>query len=183
MTTEATPVQRYAVLATWLALALGMILLAARYADLPSQIPVYRSASGHATAVAPKSVAIVFRIVGMGVGQAGATTAMWLHARDADNPGWRKFWAYASLAAAAKTLIECAEYATLAVPLARQYAFLWVAAALLPVLVFLGLAARLWLTRQLSNTRRSAFKPRTAIAVAVALVTWLGLASFPKWLG
>jgi hypothetical protein len=159
------------------------MMLALRYADLPGLIPTYRDALGHATNYAPKSAAIVFRIAAMGLGQLVAATAMGLHARAAGNSGWTKFWGCASLAAAAKTLVECTQYAALGTPLARQHPGVWFVAALLPVIVFLGLAARLWLTKQLSNHAGMAFTRRTTIAVCLALTIWLGFATLPKWLG
>ncbi|MEY4579011.1 MAG: hypothetical protein RL701_3714, partial [Pseudomonadota bacterium] len=56
----------------WAAVLLGALLLAARYAELPASFPVYRNANGTAAQVAPKSIAVVFRIVFMGAGQLGA---------------------------------------------------------------------------------------------------------------
>lgn len=167
----------------WAVVAAAAILLAIRYADMPGLIPVYRDSSGHASVFAPKSAAIVFRIAGMGAAQLGATSVMWLHARAVRNTGWAKFWVYAGLAAAAKTLVECVQYAALGTPLARQPAALWFYAALLPVLIFLGLAANLWRTGQVATRAASGLKPLRIVALCVWLGLWFGFATLPKWLG
>ena len=171
-----------ALVVAWSVVALGAALLALRYHDMPGLIAVYRDASGHAAVFAPKTVAIVFRIAAMGAAQLGATTVMWLHARRVRNPGWAKFWVYAALAAAAKTLVECVQYASLGTPLARQPAAVWFYLTLLPVLVFLGLAANLWRTRQVSTRAAAGLSPRSIVALCACLGLWLVFAALPKWL-
>jgi hypothetical protein len=171
-----------ALVVAWSVVALSAALLALRYRDMPGLIAVYRDASGHAAVFAPKSIAIVFRIAAMGAAQLGATTVMWLHARNVRNPGWEKFWSYAALAAAAKTLVECVQYASLGTPLSRQPAVLWFYLALLPVLVFLGLAANLWRTRQVASRAAAGLEARSVVALCVWLGLWLVLAALPKWL-
>lgn len=183
MNTRGTDGQRYALMAAWLLLALGATLLAVRYPDMPSMVPVYRDASGQVATFAPKSALMVMRIAGMGVGQLGVTSAMWIHARAASNRGWMSFWTSAALAASGKTLVECTEFASLSMPTAREYQQWWFLGALLPVLVFLGFAARLWLSHQLSSTKQDRMKLNTIVSVGVALMLWFGFASFPKWLG
>lgn len=171
-----------ALVVAWSIVALGAALLALRYPEMPGLVWVYRDATGHAAVFAPKSIAIVFRIAAMGVAQLGATTVMWLHARAVRSPGWAKFWVYAGLAAAAKTLVECAQYASLGTALARQPATLWFYAALLPVLVFLALAANLWRTRQVSTRAAAGLRPAHVFALCACLGLWLVFASLPKWL-
>jgi hypothetical protein len=180
----AVKMQRFApaLVVAWVVVAVAAILLGIRYADMPGLIPVYRDASGYAAVFAPKSAAIVFRIAAMGAAQLGATTAMWLHARAVRNTGWAKFWVYAGLAAAAKTLVECVQYAALGTPLARQPAALWFYAALLPVLVFLGLAVNLWRTGQVASRAAGGIRPRTIVALCVWLGLWFACATLPKWL-
>jgi hypothetical protein len=171
-----------ALLFAWSVIALGAALLLLRYDDLPGLIPVYRNTTGHASVFAPKSAAIVFRIVVLGAAQLGAMTVMWLHARTVRSTGWGKFWVYGALAAATKTLVESVQYASLATPLARTSAPVWSGAALLPVLVFLALAAYLWRTRQLSTRAASGLTPRRVVMLCMWLGLWLAFATLPRWL-
>jgi len=171
-----------ALVVAWSGVVVGALLLALRYDELPGLIPVYRDASGHPAVFATKSAPAVFRIAVMGAGQVGASTVMWLHARANRSAGWAKFWVYAALAGAAKTLVECVQYASLGTPLARQSATLWFVAALLPVLVFLALAAHLWWTKQLSTRAAAGLGLRRIVALCAWLGLWLMFATLPKWL-
>jgi len=160
----------------WLCVGLGALLLATRYAEMPENIPVYRSPVGTAE-VSRKSAAVVYRIAIMGIGQLGAATAMLLHSFRADNPGWSSFWSYASLAAGVKTLVECVHYAALGSGLLEMPDLAWIGVALFPVFVFLALAAQLWRRGRFEHATH--LSRTTRITVAISILLWFGFAILP----
>ena len=166
--------------ASWLALLAATLLLIARYPQLPEAIPAYRTLWGAPLHPLPKSAFSVLRIIAMGVGQLGATTVMASEATRAQQPRWVAFWVAASLAAAAKTLIESVQYALLGVFDEPRLATTFFLAALLPVAAFLVIAVRLWRARILEP--RVGISLPSSFKVAGFISLWLGCALLPAWM-
>jgi hypothetical protein len=163
-----------------MALFVGALLLATRYPELPDAIPAYRTLLGTPTHVLPKSAFSVFRIVAMGVGQLGATTVMTRQATRAQQRHWVTFWVAASMAASAKTLIECVQYALLGVVGQPRHELTFLIAALLPVAAFLLVAFRLW--RAGSLEPQQAIPLPSSLLLAALILLWLVFAVLPGWM-
>jgi uncharacterized membrane protein len=166
--------------ASWMAVFVGALLLTARYPELPDAIPAYRTLRGAPTHALPKSLFSVFRIVALGVGQLGATTVMTREATRAQQPNWATFWLAASMAAGAKTLIECVQYALLGVVEQARLELPFMLAALLPVAAFFVVALRLW--RAGSLEARQAISLSRLLVLAAFLLLWLICAVLPRWM-
>lgn len=102
--------ERVLLFVAWTLLVASAVVLATRYGALPESIPLYRVPWNDGPLVGPRTPATVGRIVAMGIGQAGAASVMarcaWRH------DGWRRFWAWATLTAGAKTILECLGFAS-----------------------------------------------------------------------
>lgn len=160
----------------WLLVGLGGALLLASYSNLPAEIPAYRDLHGEVVLWVPRTPRMALRVAAMGVGQLGACAAMARAADQAAHGPWTRFWTAAALAAAMKTLLECAQLASLGWDLPAAP---WMILTLAPVLVFLGYGASLW--RKGSLTKMGALSRPQRLLVAGSLLLWLTFATLPRW--
>jgi hypothetical protein len=166
--------------AGWLALLIGALLLAARYPHLPDAIPAYRTLLGTPLNALPRSPFSVLRIPAMGLGQLGATTVMAREASRARQRGWVTFWVAASMAAGAKTLVECGQYALLGTVAGSRIEAAFLIATLLPVAAFFVVAVRLWRAGSLRGAQPIAASMLPVLAASIVL--WLLFAVLPRWM-
>jgi hypothetical protein len=159
--------------AAWGAVAVGAVVLAVRYPNLPQTVVLYRPPWADAPIIGARSFVTVGRIALMGVGQLGAATAMVFASRAAR--AWERFWTWLGLVAGVKTLLECASFVLpQGSTLERALTFVTIA-----VVALFGLTAvRWWRRGELQAPPRLEGRPRVWLLAALAL--WAAFAVAPS---
>lgn len=173
------PPPALALLAAWTLVAMAAGWLGWRAQVLPDRIPVFRDLLGHPVDWAPRTLATTLRVAVMGLGQLGATTTMAFEVARGGRPGWTRFWAWASLAAAGKTLVECVQFGLLGTAFEETWRTPLALAALAPVLAFLLAAGVLWRSGKLELTNTLSWPARAGLVVSLLL--WFAAATLPRW--
>lgn len=155
----------------------GLVLVVARYHDLPDWLFVYRTWSGAATRLMPKSAVSALRIPLMGVAQLVAATL--LAAQSRRRPGWLRFWTGTGVAIGVKTLLESLDFVRPTTAWLAPAGPTVYVATLAVVAVYAGWAVWQWQSRRLE--RGFAIERSTIPWLVVALGLYLGLATWPMW--